>query len=391
LLKIHDYEKEQGNSCKIVRGKLPPNEIGIDFIPDRIFITSLFTYWSEFVWNTVDHYRNMYPDAMIIIGGIYASLMGETLEFKKRLRKYSAEVNMGLYKEAEEYAGKHKLNYSTLESSGLIDYQIIHASRGCVRHCSFCGTWKIEPKFEVKKTIMDEICKTKLVFYDNNLLANPFIEDILDEIIEMKENGKIEWCESQSGFDGRKLEQKPILAHKLKKAGFRHPRIAWDGAVCDYETIFNQIELLKSAGYNAKEIMVFMVYNWNLTYEEMEVKRLHCFEWGVQISDCRFRPLNQLFDYYSPRKKNQNNNDYHISSASGWNDDLVKEFRANVRRQNICIRHNLPFYSVMLEHNRIEKARVIEIKNIRNQKKLAKYLNKNKIDSWFPNKKEMIH
>ncbi len=83
--------------------------------------------------------------------------------------------------------------------------------RGCIRKCGFCGTYIIEPKFLSKKTIKDEIIKKKLVFYDNNLLANPYIKNILEELIELKKEHKISYVESQSGFDGRILRKHPEL------------------------------------------------------------------------------------------------------------------------------------------------------------------------------------
>ncbi len=67
------------------------------------------------------------------------------------------------------------------------------------------------------------------MFYDNNLLANPHIETILEELAAARVGGRVVTSESQSGFDGRVLLKKPHLAEMLKAARFRNPRIAWDG------------------------------------------------------------------------------------------------------------------------------------------------------------------
>ena len=76
------------------------------------------------------------------------------LNFKRKLRKYNAGVFFGIHRGAEKYANNHpNLDYSILSNpSPNIDYQIIHTTRGCPRNCEFCGTWKIEPKFESKKS-----------------------------------------------------------------------------------------------------------------------------------------------------------------------------------------------------------------------------------------------
>ena len=88
-----------------------------------------------------------------------------------------------------------------------VDYQIVHASRGCFRRCNFCGTWKIEPDVTYKKSIKDEIKKKKIVFYDNNLIANPHIKDILAEIAEFRFPNK----NGSSGFVVHKFSSISVL------------------------------------------------------------------------------------------------------------------------------------------------------------------------------------
>ena len=115
-----------------------------------------------------------------------------------------------------------------------------------------------------------------LVFYDINLFYNPHIKEILNELIELKKERKIGWSESQSGFDGRILTENPDLAILLKKAGFRYPRIAWDWGYDQWPKVEKQIKILNDAGYNFNDIYVFMIYNWDLKFEEMEEKRIKC-------------------------------------------------------------------------------------------------------------------
>jgi len=72
LLKLHDYYKSIGLKTRLVRGNKSKSEIGTRFKPDQIMITTLFTYWSQYVWDSVKFYRDNYPTALITIGGIYA-------------------------------------------------------------------------------------------------------------------------------------------------------------------------------------------------------------------------------------------------------------------------------------------------------------------------------
>lgn len=350
LLKIASFQRALGNNVLLFRGVPRDSDSKkrlTKFNPDEIWITSLFTYWSCYVKETVEFYKEIFPNAKITVGGIYASLRPE-----KEVISYTGcdEVFQGVMNEAEQYSPAYDLLES--KNGGPIDYQILHASRGCIRNCQFCGTWIIEPEYKPKRSIAGEILQgiRKLVFYDNNLLANPYIEDILAELAELKRVKRILWCESQSGFDGRILKEKPHLGRMLKKAGFQNPRIAWDWGYKQHESIKQQIDLLLDAGYKSNQVYVFVIYNWDTTFEEMEQKRIRCYEWQVQIADCRYRPLDQMYDHYNGRAKNQTNADYYIHEEAGWTDALVKQFRRNIREQNICIRYGFPFYSRSFEH-----------------------------------------
>lgn len=118
-------------------------------------------------------------------------------------------------------------------------------------------------------------------------------------------------------------------------------RIAWDNSIKDSFSIKKQIDHLVKAGFPVKDVSVFMIYNFNVPYEEMLQKLDYCKRWGVQIIDCRYRPLDSTSDNYSPHafKKGQTNEDYHIHSTAEWTDDKVREFRKKVRRHNIWVRY----------------------------------------------------
>ena len=291
------------------------------------------------------------------------------------------EVFQGILPEAEKCFPAYDL--ITDINPHPVDYQILHTSRGCERHCAFCGTWKIEPKFIAETTIKAKIRFKKLVFYDNNFLANPHIERILEELIELKTAKQILWCESQSGFDARILTGKKRLAELLKNAGFRNPRIAWDGPRKDYKKIGRAIEILASNGFPIKEISVFVLYNWDLSFDEMEQKRIQCWQWGVQVADCRNRPLNQLFDNYRPRLR-QTSKDYYIHEIAGWTDALVKQFRKNVREHNICVRQDYPVYAGKFERMQVDKELIAFVNGLPTVQEKIDYLNAKQIYSWHP-------
>lgn len=382
LLKIASYLRANNTKIKLMRG-IPKNPEEVaeirNFDPAEAWITSSFTYWAKYVREAVQYYKNFLPGARTLVGGIYASLLP-----KNEVREYTGcdEVYQGVMEEAE----KHFPAYDLIENTNphFIDYQILHISRGCKRKCPFCATWKIEPQFMSQKTIKTKIKYRKIVFYDNNLFMNQYIEHILQELIELRKDGKIIWCESQSGFDGRILLQKPHLAKLLKEAGFRYPRIAWDWKYAEHPETKKQIDILMDAGYHSGEIYVFVLYNWNIPFEQMELKRIKCWKWKVQIADCRYRPIDQLYDDYYPLRMGQTSKDYYINEKAGWNDGLVKQFRKNVRKQNICVRHGFHFYSNDFENKRVSKETMRKSKELKNPNEKIRFIEHMGIDYWFP-------
>jgi hypothetical protein len=299
--------------------------------PSRILITSLFTYWSNEVHVAARYYHGRYPTADIEVGGIYASLMPDHC---RRMLPF-AQVRQGLYQDGA--AESVRVDFSLLQEN--LDYQIVHTTRGCTRHCSFCGTWRIEPEFTFKRSILSEIQKPRLVFYDNNFLANPHVDDILGELAQFRlARGRRLTCESQSGFDLRLLT--PARAQLLRAARFQYPRIAWDGPYADWPKVRERVDILKEVGYGRKDIFVFMIFNHHLSYEEMKAKLDACRRWKVRVIDCRYRPLDQTFDNYVPGPKAQTGADYYIHPM--WTDMQVRRFRQAVRHQNIAILLDLP-------------------------------------------------
>ena len=365
LLKIGSYYQSLGWDIWLQRlseSEDPP----IDFIPTKIIITSLFTYWSKYVKEAVDWAREHY-DAPIEVGGVFASLQ------PKLCKEVTGadSVYVGVMEEAESF----RPNYSLLSEEP--NFQIVHTSRGCHRRCKPCGVYCIEPQQSFKKTIKDEIFKRKVVFYDNNLLANPYIEDILRELVLLKRKRKILHCESQSGFDGRILREKPYLAKMLKESGFVYPKIAWDGSVKSWRNREKEIQILVDVGFRRTDISVFMLSNYEQRFDELEWKRMYCWNWGVQVNQCRFRPLNQLYDNFIPKQMNQTNGDYFIHP--NWTDKEIKQFNRNVRRHNLSVRFRGKFYSKSMEHKSISKEIHDKIRFIK-YSEVLQYLD----DAWNP-------
>ena len=72
LLKLSTYEKQKGNTTELVRKLESPSKK-----PDKIYITSLFTWAWRPVWQSVRKYKALYPEAETHLGGIYTSILPE--------------------------------------------------------------------------------------------------------------------------------------------------------------------------------------------------------------------------------------------------------------------------------------------------------------------------
>lgn len=295
LLKLATLARSKGATVELLReGKLPSKN------PDIVFVTSLFTYWWQSVWNAVALYRDYYH-AKVYVGGIYASIMPEHCKLSG-----CDEVITGIVPEAECLLPAYDL-------LPKIDYCVIHASRGCTHKCKFCYTYSIEPKYEPKKSILKELVKKKVSFLDNNFLANPYIKDILNELIA---NGvRQSYC--LSGVEANLVTAE--IAKLMKAAKFTDIRIAFDRED-EREPIAKALSNFIGAGYKAKEISVFMLYNFDDPFEAVESRRRYVGRLGAQIISQRYIPIPSLTDQHL---------------HSGWTESQCHKFAANCREQSI--------------------------------------------------------
>jgi len=87
-----------------------------------------------------------------------------------------------------DYSILSEIDYKYPENDAYYGYM----TRGCIRKCSFCAVWKIEPKFNPYVSIKDRIEETKsqygdqrnLLLLDNNVLASNQFPQIIKEIKE---------------------------------------------------------------------------------------------------------------------------------------------------------------------------------------------------------------
>jgi len=187
--------------------------------------------------------------------------------------------------------------------------QWIRLTEGCPHNCPFC----YEPTdFKVFK--IPEIKRNIVKIMDMNLLSKPQALEILNQL-PTHLNKKIIKYHFICGLDYRFLTV-PIVA-RLRELHVPKIRLAWDWYYKDQYEIKKAIDLLKKYKWKPFEIMVFMLCNWKISFEENLKKMDLCKVWGVQISDCYFD--NQV----SPR-----------ITPVHWNATEIKTFRRKTRKHN---------------------------------------------------------
>jgi hypothetical protein len=254
LLKLASYHRSQGNQVKLVRGV----QEDLKFNPDRIEITSLFTYAWKPVHEVVNFYHSKFSSAKMRVGGIYASLMS------RRLRSFFPfiEVNIGLCKEADDYLPAYDLLKEVKEWEKW-DSTILFTSRGCIRSCPYCVVPKLEGKIhgvveDLERYIYPD--HKRIILWDNNFFAAPNWKRMLNELLDIGLP-----VDFNQGVDSRLIDDEK--ARMIANLRIPLIRIAFDN-INIKKALTNAVETLSEAGVRKRGIFVYALYNfYNENYD----------------------------------------------------------------------------------------------------------------------------
>jgi len=284
LLKIATYHRIQGDEVKLVRGC-----VKVKRKPNRVYVTSLFTWAWKPVWRAVRYYKSLYPEAEVWLGGLYATLMPD------HARMSGADiVYKGLFKEAEDLMPAYDLVPEW-------DGSIIFASRGCNRRCPYCAVWRIEgPINSCRRSIKHLVWPghTRIILWDNNILQSPYWRDVFEELIWFSrvKGMKIDF---NQGLDARLITDE--VAELLSKMKLLCVRISYDH-VSMRRHVKRAIELLASHGIRRRSILVYMLYNFQDTPDDLFKRMRDVLSWGAVVYPMRYEPLDALerWKYVAP-------------------------------------------------------------------------------------------
>lgn len=271
LLKISTFHKQAGNITQLVYGITP-----IDFKPDEVYITSLYTFAWKPVHKAVKYYIKQFPNADVKLGGIYASLMPDHAETS------GAYVSNGILPEVEEL----KPDYSLVPNW---DGSIIFSSRGCSNKCPFCAVPQLEGNItQTIKSIFPfiEETHTRIIFWDNNFLDSPGKTDIILELSTL--NKKIDF---NQGLDASLIDDK--IAHMLASLKIPLIRMAYD-SLQEKSVVQRAIRLLVENGIRPRDIILYMLYNYNDGPEDLMYRIQDAMDHDVVSYPMRYQPLDSL-------------------------------------------------------------------------------------------------
>ena len=188
----------------------------LDYKPDEVQISGLFTYWWEGVKEVVDITKKVSPKTKISIGGIYPKLAPEHTDLLK-----VDHVNI------KSKAFKQDFTWMDLTLFEDVPCMIdVITSLGCPNSCGYCAVHMIEGHKRLFRDPMDVVNELEYYanngvkyvrFLDSNLLCTyeKHFKIILDEIIKRN----IDLCFiSYGGVEARFVTEENL--NLMKQAGF---------------------------------------------------------------------------------------------------------------------------------------------------------------------------
>ena len=203
LMKWARWCEDKGVEYRYARGCV---ELG-EFIPDKIYMSCIFSYYSKTYEKTINYYLKKFPRVEVLVGGVFPTLQPEWFVEKWKgniMFPSRVSVYCGMHEDIEPLAPKY--NVSVIDEDNGKEYSertikkrenamktiVLYASRGCVNKCGYCAVPRLEgdmKSFKSIKYILDAARKElpdakSVTLYDNNFTEHKYWREICDELIE---------------------------------------------------------------------------------------------------------------------------------------------------------------------------------------------------------------
>lgn len=312
LMKISTWHKKHDDIVKYVRAK---SHIDIDFKPNLIYVTSLFTWDLPIVVNTINAFKHRFPKSKIMIGGVAVSAMPEYIENRTGIKPY-----IGILSKVDGCMPDYSLFPDLKES-------MVFTTRGCPHKCSYCVVRIIEPDYYEIKGWERAIDPTKpqIVVFDNNILTS--LQKHVDHVFDVLEQTN-KWFDINSGFDVFLFTKEH--AERISQLKIKPIRLAFD-KMSQEKAFMRSIKYCEQAGIKLDRIRVYVLYNWKDSIEEAKYRANKVIELGCKPFVMRYKPLDWLKkeDYISELWTERDIRDFtqYYNMPVVWNKMTYDEFK----------------------------------------------------------------
>lgn len=359
---------------------------------DRIYVTTLFTFYWKITVHTIHFIKPLVKDpTQIFVGGVLASLLHKELEEETGIKPMQGLLDKpGILDEGNEIIIDNlPLDYSILDE---IDYTyptesayFTFMTKGCTRKCAFCSVPILEPtykpkietkgKFDTIKELYGE--QQNLLLMDNNVLASPNFSEIIQEIKDMGFAKGATWTEpNQLEIAIRNLQHHPNTRAYIKRS-FKlfHElikRLKGDNQQFAYN-ILDNYQLLNFETTTKENLLRAYeeLGDLNEKYRSKSSKlRYVDFNQGTDaryvtedfmklMSEIPIRPLRIAFDYIGIRKQYENAvrlaakygikelSNYILYNFKDKPEDLYNRLEINI---NLCHEYNIDIFSFPMKY-----------------------------------------
>lgn len=284
LMKIAAYHKRLTDRVVFVKGCIPEMR---DESWDRVYVSSLFTYYWNQTVKAIEYYQKSVPRRSdVFVGGVLATLLHDDL-----VAATGATVISGLLDKPGVLDPDDKIKIDTLtpdysileEANFTYDLQnsyIWYATRGCPNGCEFCAVHQIEPQFNgylpLRRQIqlIEELYgeKRDLILLDNNVLASDRFKDIIQDIKALgfgkgatysykNKSGRIttvnRYVDFNQGLDARLLTDEKMAL--LSEIAIKPARIAFDSI--SLRKLYEE-KIRIAAKYGLAHLSNYILYNF---------------------------------------------------------------------------------------------------------------------------------
>lgn len=295
-------------------------ELSLLEAPDLILVTSIMTYWYTGAKEVVAATRGVFPQAKIVVGGIYPSLCYEHAlkEMTKadlvvknnEIDKFYSFVEGELFTVLPFKPSSYDLAalpYPCFDLYEHIPFVPLLTSCGCTYGCTYCATPYMHPRVVRRKpesTVAEilfwhDLGVNTYVIYDDNFLfkGDRFAKPLLKRILALPFSINIY---NPNAVNAALVDEE--LANLLLLAGFKEVRIGLEttnpiiqkstGGKVDLKTFEGAVDYLLKAGFSPHAISVYVLAG--LPFQKWEdVKQAidYLAGFGVRVHIAEYTPI----------------------------------------------------------------------------------------------------